>query len=186
MRRYAHDCIDVVHAHLHAVDLPLHTIALVQGDALGGGWEGALAQDVIIAERSAKFAFPETLFNLFPGMGAYTLIARRLSAVQAEEMIMSGRVYTAEELQQIGLVEVVAEDGQGEAALYEYIRRHERSRTSRQSIFSARRIVKPVSREELIRIVDLWVDAAMSLQPGDLRKMQRLAKAQNRRTGIQA
>lgn len=183
MRRYAHDCIDVVHAHLHAVDLPLHTIALVQGDALGGGWEGALAQDVIIAERSAKFAFPESLFNLFPGMGAYTMLARRLTGAQAEEMILSGRIYTAEELQQMGLVEVVAEDGQGEAALYDYIRWHERSRTARQSIFAARRIAKPVTRDELIRIVDLWVEAAMSLQPNDLRKMQRLAMAQNRRTG---
>ncbi|MDB5366794.1 MAG: enoyl-CoA hydratase [Rhodospirillales bacterium] len=185
MRRYAHDCIDVVHAHLHAVDLPLHTIALVQGDALGGGWEGALAQDVIIAERSAKFAFPESLFNLFPGMGAYTLLARRLTAAQAEEMMLSGRIYTADELQQMGLVEIVAEDGKGEAALYDYIRWHERSRIARQSIFAARRIAKPVTREELIRIVDLWVEAAMSLQSSDLRKMQRLATAQNRRTAAQ-
>ncbi|GIL41719.1 crotonase/enoyl-CoA hydratase family protein [Roseiterribacter gracilis] len=181
MRRYAHDCIDIVHAYLHAIDLPLHMIALVQGDALGGGWEGALANDVIIAERSAKFAFPESLFNLFPGMGAYSMISRRLSAAQAEEMMLSGRIYTAEEMHKLGLVAVLAEDGQGEAALYDYIRQYERQSVARQSIFKARRLANPVTREELIQIVNVWVDAAMSLTPADVRKMQRLASAQARR-----
>lgn len=182
MRRYAHDCIEVVHSHLHAVNLPIHTIALVQGDALGGGWEGALAQDVIIAEKSAKFALPEILFNLFPGMGAYTMLSRRLTAAQAEQMILSGRVYSADELHDMGLVEVVAPDGEGEAALYDYIKRHERVGIARQAVFQARRIAKPVSREELLQIVDLWVDSAMSLSSSDLRKMQRLATAQDKRT----
>ena len=53
-----------------ALNLPMVTIALVQGDALGGGFECALAHDLIIAERSAKLGLPEVLVNLFPGIGA--------------------------------------------------------------------------------------------------------------------
>ena len=52
-------------------NLPFTTISLVQGDALGGGFEAALCGDIIIAEKQARFGFPEVLFNLFPGMGAY-------------------------------------------------------------------------------------------------------------------
>jgi DSF synthase len=52
------------------LDRDVTTIALVQGDALGGGFETALSSNVLIAERSAKLGFPEILFNLFPGMGA--------------------------------------------------------------------------------------------------------------------
>jgi DSF synthase len=163
------------------MDLPIHTIALVRGDAMGGGFEVALANDVIIAERSAKFALPEVLFNLFPGMGAYTLLARKLDVVRAERMILSGETYTADQLHEMGLVEVVAEDGQGEAALYDYIERHERQYTARQSIMRARQVAKPVSYEELNGIVEIWVDAALSLKSADVRKMQLIVKAQTRR-----
>jgi DSF synthase len=178
---YARRCIDVVYGFATNMDLPIHTIALVQGDAMGGGFEVALANDAIIAERSAKFALPEILFNLFPGMGAYTLLARKLDVVRAERMILSGDTYTAEQLHEMGLVDVVAEDGQGEAALYDYIERHERQYGARQSIMQARKIAKPISYEELKGIVEIWVDAALCLKPADIRKMQLIVKAQSRR-----
>jgi enoyl-CoA hydratase/carnithine racemase len=60
--------------------------------------------DVIIAERGAKFGFPENIFGLFPGMGAYSLVARRVGAAFAEEMMLGGRIYTAEEMKDVGLV----------------------------------------------------------------------------------
>ena len=181
---YALECINVVHGYANGPGVPVHTIALVQGDCLGGGFEAALANDVIIAEKSAKFGLPEVLFNLFPGMGAYTLLARKLDVVRAERMIFSGKLYTADEMHEMGLVDVVAEDGEGEFALHEYIERHERHYTSRNSIMRARQIAKPVSYDELKGVVEVWVDAAMSLAPGDLRKMQLVSKAQDRRLGL--
>jgi len=117
---YAHACIEIVYSNATALDLPITTIALVQGDALGGGFEAALSCDTIIAEKSAKFGLPEVLFNLFPGMGAYSLLSRRLDAAQAERMILSGRIYGAAELYDMGLVDVLAEDGQGESAVRQY------------------------------------------------------------------
>ena len=181
---YALECINVVHGYANGPGVPVHTVALVQGDCLGGGFEAALANDAIVAEKSAKFGLPEVLFNLFPGMGAYTLLARKLDIVRAEQMIFSGKLYTADEMHQMGLVDVVAEDGEGELALHEYIERHERQYTTRNSIMRARQIAKPVSYDELKGIVEIWVDAAMALSPADLRKMQLVSKAQDRRLGL--
>lgn len=181
LRSYAHACIDVQHPRSSNLGLPYISISLVQGDALGGGFEAALADDVIIAERSAKFGLPEILFNLFPGMGAYSFLSRRLDAVRAERLILSGKIYGAEELHEMGLVDELAEDGQGEQAVYDFIARNRRSFSARRAIYQARRIARPLNREEMISITDLWVDAALDLAASDLRKMERLAAAQDRR-----
>ena len=95
---YAIRCIDILHENISHLDCDLTTIALVQGDALGGGFESALASNVVIAEKGVKMGLPEVLFNLFPGMGAYSLLSRRVGTARAEQMILSGRLYTSDEL----------------------------------------------------------------------------------------
>ena len=182
LQHYAHRCIDVVYNNLVSYGAPVVTIALVQGDALGGGFETALSCNLIAAERGTKFGLPEVLFNLFPGMGAYSLIARRIGAVQAERMILSGRIYTAEELHELGLVDMLLTPGQGDEELRQYIAGQGRRHNAMQAVFRARHIAAPVTLKELRDIVDVWVDAAMRLSPADLRKMERLAAAQERRT----
>lgn len=178
---YAHRCAEGQHRIVSNFGLPISTIALVQGDALGGGFEAALANDVIIAERSAKFGLPEVLFNLFPGMGAYSLLARRVGAVQAERMILSGRIYTADELHEMGIVDRVADDGAGDAAVYDFVSAFEKNGLARQAVLRTRRIVNPVTRDELIRVADVWVETALKLGARDLRRMRHLAQAQDRR-----
>lgn len=184
LRHYAHACVNAQYLRATNSGLPYISIALVQGDALGGGFEAALADDVIVAERSAKFGLPEVLFNLFPGMGAYSFLSRRLGAVQAERMILSGQIYSAAELYEMGVVDELAEDGQGEEAVYDFVARNRRSFHVRRAVCEARRIANPITHEELISITDLWVDAALSLAPLDLRKMERLAKAQDRKRAM--
>ena len=70
-------------------DSELITIGLAQGDALGGGFESLLSFDVLVAEKGAKFGFPEQLFGLFPGMGALTFMGRKLGFAKAEQLIRS-------------------------------------------------------------------------------------------------
>lgn len=181
LRHYAHACVDVQYRRWIKNNLPIRTISLVQGDALGGGFEAALADDVIIAEESAKFALPEILFNLFPGMGAYSFLVRRLDAITTERLMLSGKIYSAGELHEMGVVDRVVPDGLGVEGLYDYIAETERSFASRNAVLESRRIVNPVTREELVDITDRWVDAALTLAPHDLRKMERLAAAQDRR-----
>lgn len=181
LRAYGHLCVEAIHGNSEAFRAPAVTIALVQGDALGGGFECALAFDVIVAERSAKFGLPEILFNLFPGMGAYSYLSRRVGVVQAERIITSGRLYSAEELHAIGLVDVLAEDGQGEAAVRDWIDRNDRKHNALQAIFRARRRANPVTLAELSDIVDIWSETALAISDLDVRKMLRLAAAQEKR-----
>ena len=180
LRRYARSCVDIVHSGIVGYNLPVTTISLVQGDAMGGGFEAALCNHVVIAERSARFGLPEVLFNLFPGMGAYSLLARRVGAVRAERMILGGRLFEAAELHEIGVVDVLAEDGEGEKAVYDYMAQHLRRRNAYRSVIEARRKVQPIMIEELREIADLWVEAAMSLESKDIRLMERLVRAQDR------
>lgn len=178
---YARVCAQGQHRRAVGLDLPICTIALVQGDALGGGFEAALAHDVIIAERSASFGLPEVLFGMFPGMGAYTFLARRLDPIRAERLILSGKVYKAEELHAMGVVDELAEDGHGPQVARDFIRSFSRARSARQALLTARKMLQPVTLKELVDIAELWVDAALQLGAADLRKMSHLAKAQDRR-----
>jgi DSF synthase len=178
---YARACIDVVYANAISLDRPLVTIALVEGDAMGGGFEAVLSCNVVIAERGAKFGFPEVLFNLFPGMGAYSFLSRRIGAARAEEIILSGRVYDADEMYEMGIVHMLVEPGLGEQTVKSFIARNERRHAAHCAIYQAARVINPLSFEEFARIADLWVETALKLGEADLRTMERLVARQDRR-----
>jgi len=181
LREYACACIDVVFPnYTMCLDFPITTLSLVQGDALGGGFESALSSNLIIAEKSARFGLPEVLFNLFPGMGAYNLLARRLDPKRAEQIVLSGNTYSATELYDMGVVDVVVEDGKGEKALNEFVARHSRKRNTYQSFHKVRQSYVPISYGELMEVVLVWVEAALRLGEKDFRVMERLLKAQDR------
>ena len=178
---YALDCIHALYTNYTNMNSNVTTIALVKGDALGGGFEAALSNDYIVAEKGSKLGFPEALFNIFPGMGAYSFLARRIAPALAERMITSANLYTAEELYDMGVIDMLAEKGQGDQALTEFVRKHKRNSITRKSMLTLRDKVNPVSYEELEEIGLLWVDAAMSIEEKDIRMMERLVKAQSRK-----
>ena len=177
---YGERCIDNVFPWHRNCDLPITTMSLVQGDALGGGFEAALSASVLVAEESARMGFPEILFNLFPGMGAYSFLSRKVGRRTAEELITSGAIYTARQLFDMGVVDVITAEGTGQAAVNAYVRKHAKSANGRRAFECARSEVEPVTRDELIRIVEIWADAALRVQERDLRMMERLLKAQER------
>ena len=179
LREYAKRCVDVCYYNAINYGRPdITTIALVQGDALGGGFESALSATVLVAERQVQFGLPEILFSLFPGMGSWTLLIRRVGVTKAEEIIRSGRLYTAEELHELGIVDVLAERGQGVAAVRQFIESRKRTRKGHQAIDCAKLRASPVSLDELTEIVDIWVETALALDERDLKMMRRLVKRQ--------
>jgi DSF synthase len=180
LHRYAKECIDVLYAHSVGFHLPVTTISLVQGDALGGGFEAALASDILVAEKQSQFGFPEVLFNLFPGMGAYNLLQRRIGMQQTEGMLLNGKLHRAEDLHAGGVVDILAEDGRGENAVYEHIVRQAGKQNTRQAILQIRRKLRPVRYEDLMEVKEIWVDNAMRLGPREIRLMERLLNAQAR------
>jgi len=134
-----------------------------------------------VAEESAQLGFPEILFNLFPGMGAYSLLSRRIGMRAANELILSGRMLPAAKLHEMGVVDVLCKDGEGPAAVREWIARNAKHRNGMQAAFYARRRVNQVTREELDAITNEWVEAAFRLGDRDLKMMSRIVRAQMRR-----
>lgn len=177
---YGDRCVDNLYPWHRNCDCPITTFSLVQGDALGGGFEAALSATVVVAEESARMGFPEILFNLFPGMGAFSFLSRKVGRRAAEEMITSGTIYSARQLYDMGVVDVLTPDGTGEAAIYSYIRKHAKAANGRRAFERVRTEVAPITRHELMQIVEIWADAALRVQDRDLRMMERLVRAQQR------
>jgi enoyl-CoA hydratase len=88
--------------------LPCLVLAVVQGAALGGGCELALACDLVIASDRARFGQPETNLGIIPGFGGCSRLLRRLGVGPSRELIYGGRLLGAEEAARLGLVQRVA------------------------------------------------------------------------------
>lgn len=179
---YGLACVDVLYRNYVGHGIGATTISLVQGECMGGGFECALSSDVIIAEASARFGFPEILFNLFPGMGAYSFLERRVGQKTTDELIGSGKIYEAHAMLAMGVIDIVVEDGQGEAEVAALIKRR-RARNGFAALAAARRRVHALEFKELADIVEIWVDAAFRLTPRDIKLMQRLVNRQNTVSG---
>ena len=180
LARYGYRCVEILHRNMHALDLPMLTIGLVQGAALGGGFEALLSFDYIVAERDATFGLPEILFGLFPGMGAHAILSRKLGSAMADRLIVSNQTYSAEEMYKLGLVHQLAENGEGVAVCQDFIRKSERRHPGLVNARKAMKLTNPIGLSELKRIVNLWADAALQLSDGDLKIMSRLTRAQER------
>jgi DSF synthase len=178
--RYGRDCVSILHNNLRRLELPIVTIALVQGDALGGGFEAVLSFNVVVAEKGSRFGLPEIAFGLFPGMGAHSLLSRKIGLARAEEIMLSNRLYTAEEMHEMGIVHILAEPGCGEQAVRAYIEKNGRRHAGHRGIYQASSLANPVTLEELNSIVEVWADSALCLTDADRKLMRRLGSAQIR------
>lgn len=183
---YAVHSIDLVYQNLTHLSEDLTTISLIQGDALGGGFEAAVSANVVIAERGTKIGLPEVLFNLFPGMGAYSLLSRKIGFAAAEEMIFSGRLYSAEQLFEMGVVDILAEKGEGEIEVFRYVKSKTRAMNSYRSMQRVKDICNQISYQELVEIGEVWASAALQLTEKDLRMMERLVRRQSSRAESEA
>lgn len=177
---YARLCCAVAHGFDRLAEGRSHSIAVIQGDALGGGFEAALCCHTIIAEEGVGMGFPEVLFDLFPGMGAYSYLLRRVTPAQAERMMLDGRVYPAEELQRLGIVDLLVPRGEGIEAARALVRRRRRIGNSLRSMNQVRATCRPVMLDELLAVTTAWVDAALRLNERALGTMERLVRAQRR------
>jgi enoyl-CoA hydratase len=91
--------------------LPMPTIAAVSGHAVGGGLELALACDMIVAASNVRLGFPEVTLGLIPGAGGTQRLPRRVGMSASTRMLMTGELVTSTEALEMGLVDVVADEG---------------------------------------------------------------------------
>jgi len=179
LTEYARAAITVQYRNFIAHNLPgVTTVALLEGDALGGGFECALSCDVVIAEKHVKAGFPEVLFNMFPGMGGISFLTRRVGRSVADEIVRTGRQYTAVELLDLGVIDYVAETGEGMQVLQKLMKRRENQKAGHTAMNAVDRLIRPLSMQELHDVAKIWVDCALKLTPRGLEWMQRLYQLQ--------
>jgi DSF synthase len=179
LTEYARTAIDVQYRNYTAHNLRgVTTFALLEGDALGGGFESALSCEVIVAEKHVKAGFPEVLFNMFPGMGGMSFLARRVGRRVADEMVRTGRMYSAVELHELGVIDHLVDTGSGAAEIKKIMRQREHKHSAHNAMNLVDRMLRPVGLQELHDVVRLWVDCALGLDPRSLEWMQRLFQRQ--------
>lgn len=179
LSRYMKLCIDVLMSTSYLYKL--EKVAVVEGIAFGGGFEAALSCSTIIAERSAQFGFPERLFNLFPGMGAYSYLIRRVSPAIAKRIISCNeRKYSAQEMYDMGIVDLIVEDGTGREAAVDYVADRKRYDNAYNAIREITDLYHKVDYDEMYKIGEKWVKTALQLGDRDLRKMEMIAKGQDK------
>lgn len=104
-----------INAALSGLDqAPIATAAAVEGVCFGGGLELALACDLIVADPTARFGFPELRLGLIPGFGGITRLRRALGSTRVLDLLLTGRSLNAERAREAGLVSQVS--GKGKAA----------------------------------------------------------------------
>lgn len=180
LRDYSMRCLDLLLSWSGKLKDTSTSIALVQGRALGGGFEMALSTDYLIAEEHSSFGFPEIMFGLFPCTGAMGLLSSRIGARQAERMMTNKKIYSAVELYDLGLVDEICGRGEGELAVERFIANHSSRQKARLKVQQSRHRHTPLDRAEGRRIVEDWVDTAMQLSPEELRAMEMLILMQQR------
>ncbi len=184
LREYGIVCIDLIYWVLTGGKRQITTIANIAGDALGGGFESALACHYIIAEKQSTFSFPESLFGFFPGMGGYELLERYSGALEAERAFTTAKRYTAQELKLMGGIYSLVEKGQGTEEVKKLIANKEKNQNPHRALRLIKQYNQKISYESLEYSIDLWVDAAMKLTQKQLRMMAVLTRRQEKRGSV--
>jgi enoyl-CoA hydratase len=149
--------LERIHHVLNVIDaLPLTTIAAVHGVVFGGGFELALACDLIIADKTARFAFPELRLGLIPGFGGIPRLKRDIGNAVVRDLLLTGRSFNATKAQQIGLAsQVVAE---GEALRAARATAAQIAKFDRGTSAAAKRFIKPIPHEALRQEIEIFCD----------------------------
>jgi enoyl-CoA hydratase/carnithine racemase len=155
--RGVREFLERIHAALNAIDAtPLTTIAAVHGVTFGGGFELALVCDMIVADKMARFCFPELRLGLIPGFGGIPRLKRDLGNAVVRDLLLTGRSFNATKAQQIGLVSQVA--GEGEALRVARATAAQVGKFDRRTSATAKQFIKPIPYEELKKEIELFCE----------------------------
>jgi len=149
------DFLERIHRVLNAIDAaPLTTIAAVHGVTFGGGFELALVCDLIIADKMARFCFPELRLGLIPGFGGIPRLKRDLGNAVVRDLLLTGRSINATRAQSVGLVSQVV--GEGEALRAARATAAQLGKFDRRTAIVAKKFIKPIPYYELKQEIDLF------------------------------
>ncbi len=149
--------LERIHAVLNALDaMPMVTMAAVHGVCFGGGLELALACDMIIADKMARFAFPELRLGLIPGFGGIPRLKRDLGNAFVRDLLLTGRSVNATRAHTVGLVAQLA--GEGEALRVARATAEQIKKFDAGTRIAAKKFIKPIPHEELRREIEIFCE----------------------------
>jgi len=149
--------LERIHRVLNRIDAaPLTTIAAVHGVTFGGGFELALACDLIIADKMARFCFPELRLGLIPGFGGIPRLTRDLGNAVVRDLLLTGRSVNATKAQQSGLVSQVVSEGETLRAARATAAQI--GKFDRQAAVAAKKFIKPIPLDELRKEIDIFCE----------------------------
>jgi enoyl-CoA hydratase len=155
--RGVREFLERIHGVMNVLDAaPLTTIAAVHGVTFGGGFELALVSDIIIADRMARFCFPELRLGLIPGFGGIPRLKRDLGNAVVRDLLFTGRSFNVMKAQQIGLVSQIA--AEGEALRVARVTAAQAGKFDRRTAVAAKQFIKPIPYEELKREIEVFCD----------------------------
>src|SRR6202522_3263930 len=159
-RRAVREFLERIHCVMNTLDaLPLTTIAAVHGVTFGGGFELALVCDIIVADRTARFCFPELRLGLIPGFGGIPRLKRDLGNAVVRDLILTGRSINAAKAQSAGIVSQVAAEGDSLRVARETAA--QLKKFDRNTALAAKRFIKQIPYEELRREIDIFCELFM-------------------------
>jgi enoyl-CoA hydratase len=149
--------LERIHRVMNIIDAsPLTTLAAVHGVTFGGGFELALVCDLIIADKMARFCFPELRLGLIPGFGGIPRLKRDLGNGVVRDLLLTGRSFNATKAQQIGLVSQVV--GQGESLRAARATAAQLGKFDRSTSRVAKKFIKPIPYDDLKMEIDLFCE----------------------------
>ena len=149
--------LERIHAVLNRLDTsPLITIAAVSGVCFGGGFELALVCDLIVADKMARFCFPELRLGLIPGFGGIPRLKRDIGNGVVRDLLLTGRSINATKALSVGLVSQVA--AEGEALRLARSTAAQTTKFDRTTAAAAKQFIKPLPAEELRREIDIFCE----------------------------
>src|SRR5438270_4713014 len=155
--RGTRDFLERIHQVMNSLDaLLLTTIAAVHGITFGGGFELALVCDLIIADKAARFAFPELRLGLIPGFGGIPRLKRDLGNAVVRDLLLTGRSFNSSKAQQIGLASQVV--GDGEALRVARATAGQMRKFDRKTTAAAKKFIKPIPYDELRREIEIFCE----------------------------
>jgi len=175
LKDYAYKCVEFVYNFNNSFETDAVTAFVIQGNAFGGGFESAISGNYTLAEESVKFSFPEVRFGIFPGMGAYSFLTRKVGYSKACEMIQSNKKYTSKELKDLKIINETCADGYGVDSMRKTIQSGKLEMMKQDKILE---LCSRIPKKELLAIADVWLEEVFQLTKDKLDFMMRVSDIQ--------
>lgn len=180
LKSYIHSCLDVLYINSLSLDLPIITMVVLCGKALSGGLEAAFSNNFIIAEENTRCGFPEIKYNLLPPLVSARQMIKNAPHSNILHLLYSGKICSAAQFKEIGLIDVVVPNGEGQAFAQKYIKDLQKKFNAVYAMYAISRKNLYTARQEIEDYAEVWIQSALNLKLEQIEQLKKIAKMQSK------